>query len=89
MTQKFVSGLKQHELKTEESLSEYTSYSSESEKSQNLLKKREIGGKVVPALKINIYDEKHPMHTSNRIKSIPLVKQDKNLENEEKFLKNL
>ena len=62
---------------------------SESEHSKNLLKKREIGGKVVPALKMNIYDENHPKHTLNNIKSIPLVKHDKSLENEDKFLKNL
>ena len=38
---------------------------------------------------MSIYDEKHPKHTLNNIKSIPLVKHDKSLENEDKFLKNL
>lgn len=59
-----------------------------SEESLKLLTKREIGDKVVNALKIDLFDAEHPRHVTNQIKNIPLVRNDSQTE-KEAFRKNL
>ena len=80
--------LSSRQTKTMESISDHSfSSADESEETLTLLKKREMGDKVVPALKIDIYDAEHPRHALNSIKNIPLVK--RNSSEKDSFRKNL
>ena len=81
--------LESRQTKTMDSISDYSfSSADESEETLTLLKKREMGDKVVPALKIDIYDAEHPRHALNSIKNIPLVKRNSSSE-KDSFRKNL
>ena len=88
MTENIFNDLKNRQIKTTESISDHSISSNESEETLKLLKKREMGDRVVSALKIDIYDADHPRHALNSIKNIPLVKKSSSLE-KDSFRKNL